>query len=262
MVGRRALPGWPDGFPGRVPIVSDVTAALGIDPFVMLLRSTAVVALATLRGRESTVTAGDVRIRGILEELTVEPDPRGVLGRLGQVRMVARDVTWAATRLRRVTLSGRNVHVRRAAISATVVAAPVLIDVEVAAEDLPPIRPRLRLAIDADGLATVHPAGAARIGLDVTPHHAADGPAVPARALRLGARRIPLPAWGLLHRRIPTDRLPAGAHLIGVRTADGVVRISAVLDEWRASVTAGTLVDLAARLTAGSTEVELPLEER
>src|SRR4051794_27641081 len=78
MIGRWPLPGWPDGFPGRVPIVSDVTAALGIDPLVMLLRSTALVAMSTLRDRESTVTAGAVRIRGILEELTVGQDPQGV----------------------------------------------------------------------------------------------------------------------------------------------------------------------------------------
>lgn len=257
MIGRWPLPGWPEGFPGRVPIVSDVTAALGIDPLVMLLRSTALVALSTLRGRESTVTAGAVRIRGILEELTVGQDPQGVLGRLGEVRIVARDVRWAATRLRRVTLSGRNVHVRPAAISATVVAGPVLIDVDVAAEDLPPIHPRLRLAIDADGQATVHPVGTTRIGVEVAPQHGADGVTVTARALRLGARRIPLPSWGLLRRRIPTDALPSGARLVGVGTADGVVRISAMLDEWRAPVTAGTLTDLAARLTAGATEVEL-----
>ncbi|MGI5129585.1 hypothetical protein ACQEVB_22450 [Pseudonocardia sp. CA-107938] len=261
MIGRWPLRGWPDGFPGRVPIVSDVTAALGIDPLVVLLRSTAAIAVATLRGRESTVTAGAVRVRGVLEELTVGQDPRGVLGRLGEVRMVARDVVWSATRLRRVTLSGRNVHVRPAAISATVVAAPVLIDVDVAPEDLPPIHPRLRLVIDADGRATLHPTATARIGLEVAPEHAETGLTVVARALQLGSRRVRLPAWGMLRRQIPTDALPAGVRLVGVETADGVVRVSAELERWTAPITAATLTDLAARLTAGATEVALPVGE-
>ncbi len=262
MIGRWPLPGWPEGYVPRLPIVSDVTAALGIDPLVMLLRSTAALALSTLGGRESTLVAGAVRVRLTLEELTVGADPQGALGRLGEVRMVARDVMWAATRLQRVTLSGRNVHVRPDLLSAAVVAAPVLIDIDVAAADLPQIHPRLRLAIDADGLATVHPARSSRLAVELEPRYADDGLTVAARALRIGARRIPLPAWAPLRRLVPIDRLPPGVRLVGVETADGVVRVSAELDRWSAPVTATTLAELAARLTSGATEVDLPLTDR
>lgn len=270
MIGRWPPPGWPEGFPVafpdglsvRVPIVSDVTAALGLDPLVVLLRSTAALALTVLRDRESTVTAGAVRVRGILEELTVGPDPQGVLGRLGEVRMVARDVVWAATRLRRVTLSGRNVRVRPELVSASVVMAPVLIDVDVAAEELPPVHPRLRLAVDADGLATLRPARGGRLAVELEPRHGDGGLTVTARALRIGSRRVRMPAWASLIRRIPTDGLPPGVRLVGVGTAAGVVRISAELAEWSAPITAATLVDLAARLAGGATEVELPVTGR
>ncbi|MDN5859844.1 MAG: hypothetical protein L0H84_14600 [Pseudonocardia sp.] len=258
MIGRWPLPGWQEGYLPRLPIVGDVTAALGIDPLVVLLRSTAALALSTLGGRESTLTAGAVRVRLILEELTVGADPEGAVGRLGEVRMVARDVVWAATRLRRVTLSGRNVHVRPELLAAAVVvAAPVLIDLDVAAEDLPSIHRRLRLAIDADGLATVHPAGLDRLRLELEPHLAGDGVTIVGRALRIGSRRIRLPAWARLRRDVATDRLPAGVRLVGVATGPGVVRISVEVRDWSAPVTAATLTELAARLASGATDVEL-----
>lgn len=266
MIG--GLPGWPEGLTPWLPDaiasagagLGEVAARFGMDPIVMLLRSTAALALGTLGGRESTVTAGEVRVRMILEELTVGEDPQGVMGRLGEVRMVARDVVWAATRLRRVTLSGRNVYVRPDVASATVIAAPVLIDVDVAAEDLPSFHPRWRLAIDPEGLATLDSVRSARLRVEVEPRQSDDGLTVIARAVRLGSRRIPLPAWQRFRRPVPTDRLPAGLRLVGVRTAAGVVRLSAVLDEWAAPVTASTLADLAAALTAGVTDVELPVQ--
>ncbi|SHK63804.1 hypothetical protein SAMN05443637_109113 [Pseudonocardia thermophila] len=253
----RWLPGWPEEFSGRLPIASDVSAALGIDPLAVLLRSTAAMALTTLRGRESTVTAGSLRVRGVLEELTVGPDRRGELGRLGEVRLAARDVTSPGVpRLRRVVLSARDARLRPALPVVELVATPVLVEVEIDPADLP-MRRRMRLAVDPAGIATLHLGRIDRVRLEVVLRRTARTVTVGARALRVFALRIPLPGR-VMRRRIAIDRLPQGVRLTGVRTGVGVVRVSAVLDRWSTPITASALGDVAAALAAGATELVLP----
>jgi hypothetical protein len=205
-----------------------------------------------LTGRRFTVPGSRGELSAVLDALSLDPDPVGLaLGQLDDLRLVASAVRWRDLEFHRLVLVCRNVHVRPLP-AAVAVAAPVTVELAVAPEvlrrRLATARPALDLGVGPDrGLLrwSRHPSwGALAVSVDVT----GSALVVRPRALRLGGRRIPLPAWAPA-RRIALPALPRGLRLREVVVGADEVVLHLAADEWREELRAARLERWRRRLT-------------
>ena len=221
-------------------------------------------ARAGVLGREITFRIGSTEVTLTIVDLDVRSTPMGLMvGQYEDVRLVAERVSWGATRVRRLSIRCRNVHLRTGA-GTTLVAAPVEIDAVLDEEELARwLGSRARwaqLSIGADRVARLSLADHPKLGhIEVTPRM--DGAAVRLvpTAIVLRGRRYPVRRSPGL--RIQPAGMPRGALLRGVETGQGEVSISAVVPEWRQPVSRALLGKLIERLRARRGRVDIPREE-
>ncbi len=169
---------------------------------------------------------------------------RLAVGALSDVRLHATDITWQTSTFERATVVLHNVRLTPAG---QIVAAPVEISLDVPTSALQHlfllVAPRLTGRVGADGVARLHWARRPTIGhLEVDA--ALDGAAlsVTARALTFG-RRWRLPARTPAYR-VNLPPLPHGLALTDVEFEPELLRVRAVLPQWRVEITRAHLEDL------------------
>jgi hypothetical protein len=153
---------------------------------------------------------------------------------LEAVDVVLHDVRWDGGRIDRLELQAHNVHLEGGVIS-KVVAGPVglagEVDQATLDEWLDHHDAPVRVALDGTDRATVFPGG--RVSAVVSAEMDGDQVTFPVHQVRWAG--IPLP---LVHRFVSTRRatvpdLPRGMRLTGLSSAPGVLRATAVLDDFR-----------------------------
>lgn len=216
-----------------------------------LARAPTRVLLETFASVADAVVGKEVELRSVNGTVTVEVDaivgahsaPPVALGALRpgfdlegleSVDIALHDVRWDAGRIDRLAIQAHNVHLEGGVVS-HVVAGPVGLSGEVdqatlddwlARHDAP-----VTVVLDGAGRATVSPGR--RLTAVVSARLEGDEVAFPVHRVRWAG--VPLP-W--LHRFVATRRvrvppLPRGLRLTGVSSTPGVLRATAVLDDFR-----------------------------
>ncbi|MGA6166243.1 LmeA family phospholipid-binding protein [Amycolatopsis magusensis] len=198
-----------------------------------------------MTGRRLTVRVDGHDVRFTVTALDYEADTlRLAAGRLGDVRLVADDVTWPDFPLRRVTVLGKDVRVRSLPVI-TATPASVELEVRVAAEvvtgRLAELRPDLVIEL-ADGYARVRWAKVPGLGhLDVEPTLAEDAVVLVPRGLRVAGLRLP-PRIDAISVALP--EFPEGLRLTGIEPHPDelVLRLNAA--QWPERLSRVPLLDL------------------
>jgi hypothetical protein len=214
-----------------------------------------------LVGRTFTVRTSAASVRLTLAELDAQLEPAALaVGQLGDVRIVARDLTWAEHRIERAVALARNVHVRPAGIP-VLVAAPVELTVTVSAATVAALAaarvPWLAADVDDAAVPTVRFSRHPHLGhaeVDVHP----DGSTlwVRLRAVHARGRRWSVPA------RLPAypvrlRALPSGLQVTRIEQGPGVVHLHGVLPMWRKPMPTGRLNDLLRQVRSASKLLDL-----
>ncbi len=214
-----------------------------------------------LVGRTFTVQTSGATVGLTLAELDAQIEPAALaVGQMGDVRIVARDLTWAEHRIERAVALARNVHLRPAGIP-TLVAAPVELTVTVSAATVAALAaariPWLAADVDDAAVPTVRFSRRPHLGhaeVDVQP----DGSTlwVRLRAVHVRGRRWSVPA------RLPAypvrlRALPSGLQVTRIEQGPGVVHLHGVLPMWRKPMPTGRLNDLLRQIRSTSKLVDL-----
>lgn len=218
-------------------------------------------------GRRLTVRTADGDLTLTVTELMSRPGLRSIAaGRLGDVRLTARDVRWQGHHVDRATAVLRDVRLRTT-MPPVLVAEPVEVTVDVPAPALTGLfrwaAPRWSGRVDDDGIATVGFARGATAGR-VEVETMLEGTTLwllPRAVVR--RRRWSLPARTPGYP-IQLPELPGGTTISAVEVLPGTVRISGVLPRWQADVPRTRLDDLVAQLSVVGRPLTLiwPARER
>ena len=190
-------------------------------------------------GRDLTIRTAHTSLELTVTELDAQPHPRAMsIGQFGDVTAVARNVAYGRYRLPKVDAVLHNVHFRPGSPT-QLVAAPVELTAEVPntvlAALLSTVTPRVRAAVDENGIGRIWWARQERIG-----HLEVDATIVGAtltlrpQALVVRGRRWSLPRWLPRH----SVALPAlqGMLLTNIELQPGAVVLSTRLPAWKYDV--------------------------
>ncbi|ULE32479.1 hypothetical protein [Mycobacterium sp. IDR2000157661] len=205
-------------------------------------------------GRRLTVSLDRGDLTLTVTEFDSRLDVRALsVGQLNDIRLAARDIQWATNEFDHATAVLHNVHMRPT-VPPVLVAAPVELTLEVPAPVLADLfrwaAPRLIGEVGTDGVARLRLARRPSAGhLEVDARLDGSTLWLDPRELVLRRSRWRLP------RRTPAypvhlPELPHGVLLTGVSFAPGVVRLSAVVPEWRIDVPRTRLEDVMTQLSA------------
>jgi hypothetical protein len=221
-----------------------------------MYRSLFETARGLLVGRTFTVRTSGASVRLTLAELEAKLEPAALsVGQLGDVRIVADDLTWAGYRIERAVAVARNVHVRPAALP-VLVAAPIELTVTVSAATVDALVQRrvpwLSAGMEQTGVSTVRwrrRPGLGHAEINVDP----DGLTlwVRLRAVNTRGRRWPVPAR-LPAYPIRLRQLPSGLRLTRIEPGPGVLHLHGILPEWRKPMPTGRLNDLLRQVRSAS----------
>ncbi|BBY89155.1 LmeA family phospholipid-binding protein [Mycolicibacterium tokaiense] len=192
-------------------------------------------------GRRITVRAAGSPVTMTVSEVGSRLDVRRLsVGQLDDVRVVARDITWQASRFDRASAVLHNVHVRPGT-SPMLVAAPVELTLDVPTEALDDLVstmvPLLAGTVGDDGVARLRFARRPGLGqMEIDAELDGSAVALRARSVTIGRRRWPLPASTPAYR-MALPELPHGVRLTGVHFEPGLMRLSGLLQQWRMGFT-------------------------
>lgn len=220
-----------------------------------MYRSLFETAKGRLVGRTFTVRTSGAAVRLTLAELDAQLDPLALsVGQLGDVRIVADDLTWAEHRIERAVAVARNVHVRPATVP-VLVAAPVELAVTVSAATVVALVharvPWLVADIGQDAVPTVRwrrRPGLGHVEVDAR----ADGSTLWLRPRAIGTRGRRWRVFARLPAYPVRLRLPSGLKLTEVEPGPGVLHLHGVLPEWRKPMPTGRLNDLLRQVRSAS----------
>jgi hypothetical protein len=192
---------------------------------------------------QATVTAFDSRL-----DIRTLP-----AGQLGDVRIVARDISWNDSRFDHAEVVLRDVQLRPAAPS-VLSASPVEATVHMRADALHEVfgwaAPRLAGEVGADAVARLRWARRPGLGhLEVDARLDGATLCLRPRALALRRARWALPARTPAYR-VALPELPRGLQLTGIAFAPDVVELTATLPQWRLEMPRTRLEDILAQLRA------------
>jgi LmeA-like phospholipid-binding len=226
-----------------------------------MYRSLFETARGLLVGRTFTVRTTSAAVQLTLTELDAQLEPLALsVGQLGDVRIVAVDLTWAEYRIERAVAVARNVHVRPATIP-VLVAAPIELTVTVSAATVGALVQRRvpwlsadieQDAVEQDAVPTVRWRRKPDLGhaeVDIRP----DGSTLwlRLRAVNALGRRWPVPAR-LPAYPIRLRQLPSGLRLTRIEPGPGVLHLHGVIPEWRKPMPTGRLNDLLRQIRSAS----------
>jgi hypothetical protein len=215
-----------------------------------------------LVGRRLTMTTGGTDVELTLAELDYRADSLQLaIGKLGDVRVVAEDITWPETHLKRVTVVAREVRVRSFP-APSVLPASVAVEIVVTGEVMRSLSTKLRPEISAEpaesGLVAIRWARHPRWGhAEFEPGVAGSDVLLRPRALRVAGLRIPLPAR-LKPVLLPPLDLPQGLRLTGIGVHGDELVLHAVAEEWPERLSRIPLPDLLAWLTTAALTRTIP----
>jgi hypothetical protein len=215
-----------------------------------------------LVGRRLTMKTGGNDVELTLSELDYRADSlRLATGRLGDVRVVAEDVTWPETSLKRVTVLARDVRLKSLP-TPSVLPASVEIEIVVTGDAVRSLITRLRPEIIAEpgeaGLVTIRWARHPRWGrAEFEPGVDGTDVVLRPRSLRVAGLRLPLPR-GLKPVVLPPPDLPPGLRLTGVQVRDGELVLHALAEEWPERLSRIPLPDLLSWLTTAALTLTVP----
>ncbi|MGC7096535.1 hypothetical protein ACPZ19_17800 [Amycolatopsis lurida] len=196
-------------------------------------------------GRRLAVRVDGRDVEFTVTELDYEADTlRLAAGKLGDVRLVAEDVSWPEVPLRRVTVLGRDVRIRSLP-SITATPASVELEVGVAAEvvtgRVAELRPDL-VAELAGGFARIRWAKAPRLGhLDLEPTLTGDAVVLVPRGLRVAGLRLP-PRVDPVSLELP--EFPEGLRLTGIEVRPEELVLQLAAAQWPERLARVPLLDL------------------
>jgi hypothetical protein len=213
-----------------------------------------------LVGRRLTAHAGENEIDLTLTELDYETDSlRLATGRLGDVRIVAEDVTWPETPLKRLTVVGRDVRLRSLPTPAVIPASveiEIAVSAEVLRERIAELRPRVLAEPAEDGMLNVRWARRPRWGYaQLEPSVDSSGIRLRPRALRVAGRRFPLP---IKSATLPLPELPPGLRLIEVEPRAGELVLRTLAEQWPERLSSIPLPELVGWLTTAALTMSIP----
>jgi hypothetical protein len=215
-----------------------------------------------LVGRRLTMKTGDADVHLTLTALDYQTDSlRLATGKLGDVRIVAEDITWPETPLKRVTVVASDVRVRSIPTPAVIpasVAIEIVVDGEVVRSLITKLRPGITVEPGEGGLVAIRSARHPRWGhAELAPE--VDGPdlLLRPRALRVAGLRIPLPRR-LKPVAVPPPVLPEGLRLAEVEVRDGELVLHVLAEEWPEQLSRIPLTDLLSWLTTAALTLTIP----
>jgi hypothetical protein len=215
-----------------------------------------------LVGRRLTVKTGGADVELTLTELDYRADSlRLATGKLGDVRIVAEDVTWPETPLKRVTVVAGDVRVRSLpapSVTPATVAIEIIVDGDVVRSLITKLRPGIIAEPGEAGLVAIRWGRHPRWG------HAEFEPEVDGtdlflrpRALRVAGFRIPLPRT-LKPVALPPPDLPRGLRLTAVEVRGGELALHVLAEEWPERLSRIPPADLLGWLTTAALTLTIP----
>jgi hypothetical protein len=230
---------WPITPQDWLKVVDDLARA----PTRVLLETFASVADALvgkeveLRSAKGTVT---VNVASVVGTHSAPPVALGAwrpgldLEGLQEVDVVVHDVCWDGGRIDRLTIQAQNVNLEGGVVS-SVVAGPIDLAGEVDQATVDELLARyeapVQVILDGTDRATVHQGG--RLTATVSAELDGDEVTFPIHEVRWAGIPLPFVHRFLTTRRATVPPLPRGVRLTGVTSAPGVLRGTAVLDEFR-----------------------------
>jgi hypothetical protein len=215
-----------------------------------------------LVGRRLTAKVGETDVELTVVELDYRTDTlRLATGKLGDVRIVAEDITWPETPVKRVTVVARDVRLRSLPTPAAIPAS-VEIEIVVSGDVVRALISGLRPGIVAEpgegGMVAIRSARHPRWGYaELEPRIEDASISLRPRALRVGKLRIPLPQR-LKPIVLPPPELPPGLSLTEIETRDDEVVLRTVAEEWPERLSRIPLPDLLSWLTTAALTMTIP----
>jgi hypothetical protein len=215
-----------------------------------------------LVGRRLTARAGDADIELTVVELDYQTDTlRLAAGKLGDVRIVAEDITWPETPVKRVTAVARDVRLRSLPTPAAI---PASVEIEIVVSGdvvrtlIGSLRPGIVAEPGGDGMIAIRSARHPRWGYaELEPCVEDAAVSLHPRALRIGRFRLPLPQR-LKPIMLPPPGLPPGLRLTEIEARDDEVVLRTLAEEWPERLSRIPLPDLLSRLTTAALTMTIP----
>ncbi|MFD8493671.1 LmeA family phospholipid-binding protein [Amycolatopsis sp. NPDC059657] len=216
-----------------------------------------------LLGRRISTKVGDNDVDLTLTALDYQADSlRLATGRLGDVRIVAEDITWPDTPVKRLTVIAGDVRFRSLptpTVKPASVEIHILVESHVLRERVAELKPGVQAEPGDDGLLEIRWAKHPRWG------YAELEPTVGEEAILLRPRALHV--FGLtfhkLPRRfkpitLPLPDLPPGIRLAGIETRNGDLMLHTVADQWPERLSKIPLPELVGWMTTAALTLTLP----
>lgn len=215
-----------------------------------------------LLGRRITATVGGNVVELTLTGLDYEADTFSLAtGRLGDVRVVAEDVTWPETPFTTVVLLAKDVRFRSLP-TPTVKPASVEIEIVVSAEVVTRLaaesRPGVVVGLGSGGMAEIRWARHPRWGfIEFEPSVEESSVLLRPRVLRVARRRFRLPRR-LQPIELDLPEFPPGLRLVSVEPRGHELALHALAEQWPERLSRIPLTDLLAWLTTTALTLTAP----
>lgn len=248
-----ALAGSLDAMPVGTPMAPQLLAEQLLD-----------LAQSRLRGRELTIAtgspSGDARLRLRDVRFELSPLPLAV-GQLGMVEVDADSLAWGAVRLRNVSASFANVHVRPG-LTPTLVCAPVRLHAVIGQAELDEMIAGTSMGVHVeltdDGPALLTGPSWQRLGrAQVEPWLDDDRIRFRTGGVVVRGRRLALPRTQLPGVSLALPPLPVGLRLTRIELRAGQVHVDGLVEELRAPLATDQLQRLAKAMRAGAAQLDL-----
>jgi hypothetical protein len=213
-----------------------------------------------LVGRRLTAHTGDHEVEFTLTEVEYETDSlRLAIGRLGDVRIVAEDITWPESPLKRLTVVARDVRLRSLptpAASPASVEIQIAVSAEVVRARIAGPRPGVLAEPAEDGMLNLRWARRPRWGYaQFEPTVDDSGIVLRPHALRFAGNRFPLPIRPVT---LPLPALPAGLRLRDLEPRADELILHTVAEQWPERLSSVPLSELVSWLTAAALTMTIP----
>lgn len=215
-----------------------------------------------LVGRRLSARVGDAQVDLTVVELDYQTDSlRLATGKLGDVRIVAEDITWPDTPVKRITVVARDVRLRSLPTPSAI---PASVEIEIVVTGdvvralITELRPGIVAEPGAAGTVNIRWARRPRWGYAQF-EPSVDGSAVllHPRALRVAGLRITLPRR-LRPLALPAPDLPSGLRLTEIHARDDELVLRTLAEEWPERLSRIPLPDLVSWLTTAALTMTIP----
>lgn len=221
------------------------------------------IASERLLGRRISTKVGDHDVDLTLTALDYQADSlRLATGRLGDVRIVAEDITWPDTPVKRLTVVAGDVRFRSLptpTIKPASVEIHILIEAHALRERVAVLKPGVHAEPGDDGLLEIRWAKHPGWGhLQLEPTVGEDAILLQPRTLHvlgLTARKVPRRFKPIV---LPLPDLPPGIRLTGIETRNGDLLLHTVADQWPERLSKIPVPELIGWMTTAALTLTLP----